>query len=189
VNTPATNGDRQRTVLLGPNPTSTSGQDVTTRMCVTRHPADPTGSSRKSLAGSTRAYRFVLFSRPCAPITPGRPEYHTRPSACASRNYGETCVNELALQSWPATGLWLRSCTKITYRFDPHMEAAARAAAERAEWGLLLPAAVAVAFIFHGQHQADAIATTCTQTTKSSCFSTTSDSPTGQPVMGCATAE
>jgi len=90
----------------GPNPTSTSDQDVTTLMCFTRHPADPTGSSRKSLAGSTRAYRFAWCSRPCAPATPGRHEYHTRPSACASRNYGETCVNELALQSWPASGLW-----------------------------------------------------------------------------------
>jgi hypothetical protein len=43
------------------------------------------------------------------------------------------------------------------------MEAAARAAADRAEWGVLLPAAVAVAFLFHGQHQADTTATTTTQ--------------------------
>jgi hypothetical protein len=56
----------------------------------------------------------------------------------------------------------LGSCTKITYRFDLHREAAARAAADRTGWAVLLPAAVAVAFMFHLQHQADTTATTTT---------------------------
>jgi hypothetical protein len=43
------------------------------------------------------------------------------------------------------------------------MEAAARAAADGTGWVVLLPAALAVASIFHVQHQADTTATTTTQ--------------------------
>jgi hypothetical protein len=43
------------------------------------------------------------------------------------------------------------------------MEAAARAAAGRTGWVVLLPAAVAVASLFHVQQQADTTATTTTQ--------------------------
>ena len=43
------------------------------------------------------------------------------------------------------------------------MEAAARAAADRTGWVVLLSAAVAVASIFHVQHQADTNATTTAQ--------------------------